>query len=307
MAIARELSAQGVTGVIDAAGFNFTDDLRRPVEALAQEGELDLRVFHMQWLPAQSPEAARRDTARLAELDTAPDGLVQIVGVGETLYRPLHDNPSRPFEPTTEDGEAAAGLLRELAANDLGLHLHVRTEAATLFFLDLFEEVAPGEAARLGWTLHHLETLTPETARRLAEVGARAAVHPRGARTAEIAGETSLRPPVGILEQAGVVWGLGTDATGGGRGVLDLMAWATGEGLPEGTAHTVGREAALRALTLNNARLAGRGDDLGSIEPGRLADLVALDRDVTDPAVTIADARPLLTVVGGRIVHRDGL
>jgi predicted amidohydrolase YtcJ len=51
-----------------------------------------------------------------------------------------------------------------------------------------------------------------------------------------------------------------------------------------------------------------REDDLGSIEEGKLADLVVLDRDyftVLDPEVRTI--RPIMTVVDGEIVHDTGV
>jgi hypothetical protein len=47
-------------------------------------------------------------------------------------------------------------------------------------------------------------------------------------------------------------------------------------------------------------------DRLGTIEPGKLADLVVLDRDYFSvPDVEIKKIRPVLTVVDGRIVHES--
>lgn len=306
-AIAASLNAAGITSIIDAGGFNFTENHVAPVRALDDTGELDLRVFQMKRLPAEDPDAARAQIAGFSEIRQMPgDGLAQGAGVGETLYLPLHDSTSRPFEPTEADTETATALLMGLAENDLALHLHTYTDPATQYFLDLFESATPGAAARLGWTFHHLNGATPETIGRMAEAGVHAAVHPIGDLTADLDGETSLRPPVGLMEEQGIVWGLGTD---GGRPqpLFSRMAWASGDGGPEGAANTVSRVAALRAVTLNNAVIAGRGDDLGSIDTGKIADLAVLDRDVTDPTVNISDTRVLMTLVDGRIVHREGL
>ena len=67
--------------------------------------------------------------------------------------------------------------------------------------------------------------------------------------------------------------------------------------------HTVSREAALIAHTRNNAYLFFRESDLGSIQPGRFADMVVIDRDyLTIPADQIKDIKPLMTIVGGRVV-----
>jgi predicted amidohydrolase YtcJ len=49
-------------------------------------------------------------------------------------------------------------------------------------------------------------------------------------------------------------------------------------------------------------------DDLGSIEPGNHADLAVLDRDYfTAPEDDIKRIRSLLTIVGGRTIHNDGV
>ena len=69
-------------------------------------------------------------------------------------------------------------------------------------------------------------------------------------------------------------------------------------------AKRISREEALRMYTINGARVVFMEDRLGSIEPGKLADLVVLDRDImTVPVDEIRDAQVMLTMVGGEIVY----
>ena len=68
------------------------------------------------------------------------------------------------------------------------------------------------------------------------------------------------------------------------------------------------REEALKALTLWGAKAVFEEDIKGSIEPGKLADLVVLERDLmTEPEDRLFDIKVLMTVIGGEIVYeRDG-
>jgi predicted amidohydrolase YtcJ len=59
--------------------------------------------------------------------------------------------------------------------------------------------------------------------------------------------------------------------------------------------------------TVGAAWYCNREDDLGSIEKGKLADLVVLDRDyfrVSD--ADLRNIRPILTVVDGKVAHDTG-
>ena len=65
---------------------------------------------------------------------------------------------------------------------------------------------------------------------------------------------------------------------------------------------------ALELYTVNNARIMGVEDERGSIEPGKQADLAVLSQDIVEiDADEIRNTRALLTMVGGRVVHRDGM
>jgi predicted amidohydrolase YtcJ len=110
------------------------------------------------------------------------------------------------------------------------------------------------------------------------------------------------------------MWGLGTDAFEVNQfRPFQTLYWCVTGKMVGGTVvntHTISREAALIAHTRSNAYLFFRENDLGSIQPGRFADLVVTDKDyLTVPAEQIKDIKSVLTVVGGRIVYdasKDG-
>jgi predicted amidohydrolase YtcJ len=65
------------------------------------------------------------------------------------------------------------------------------------------------------------------------------------------------------------------------------------------------RKAVLRAITLNSSYELHQDQLTGSIEVGKLADLIVLDRNVlTVPAEDIANTKVLQTVVGGQVVYQ---
>ncbi len=63
------------------------------------------------------------------------------------------------------------------------------------------------------------------------------------------------------------------------------------------------REQAIRLYTINNAYITHEEKTKGSLEPGKLADLIVIDRDVlTCPTKDIAGTKVLRTIVGGKTV-----
>jgi predicted amidohydrolase YtcJ len=79
------------------------------------------------------------------------------------------------------------------------------------------------------------------------------------------------------------------------------------DGKPEGGWHPEQRldlETSLRSYTVNNAWAEGEEASKGMLSPGKLADLVIIDRDLFSiPPPQLKDAKVLLTMVGGRVVH----
>lgn len=72
-----------------------------------------------------------------------------------------------------------------------------------------------------------------------------------------------------------------------------------------GADQKITREEALRAMCIGGAELTFEEDVKGSLEPGKLADLVVLPEDIlTCEPKHIRDMRVALTMVGGKIVYR---
>jgi 5-methylthioadenosine/S-adenosylhomocysteine deaminase len=114
--------------------------------------------------------------------------------------------------------------------------------------------------------------------------------------------------PVTELLQAGVRVGLGTDSVAS-VGPLDLFAEARAAQRLAGLSD----RAALALATLHGARALGLAGELGSLTPGKWGDAVVVSAPPGPlqraPEAVLLAARPgavVLTVLGGRIVHREG-
>jgi len=106
------------------------------------------------------------------------------------------------------------------------------------------------------------------------------------------------------------VWGFGSDGSRANQILpFQTLGWAVTGRMVGGAKvlrQTISREDALIAHTRRNAFLVFQENNLGSIQAGKFADLIVLDRDyLTVPADQIKDIKPVMTMVGGRVVY-DG-
>lgn len=102
----------------------------------------------------------------------------------------------------------------------------------------------------------------------------------------------TLRNP-GLMARAGVKIALQAESMSETQWLPIETGLAVREGLPE--------DVALRAVTINAAEILGIQDRLGSIEPGKDADLVVWSGDPFD-----VDGRARLVFIGGEVVHSRG-
>ena len=167
----------------------------------------------------------------------------------------------------------------------------------------------------LRWVLAHVNRLQAPHLARMRELGMYAAVNPwaviNGGINHRIFGDSAYdMAPLSSIQNSGIVWGLGSDGSRANQiQPFTTLWWAVTGKMVGGTralrsTETIGRVDALIAHTRRNAYFLFQEDNLGSIQPGKLADLVVLDRDyLTVPVDQIKDIKPVMTMVGGRIVY----
>ena len=291
----RALNSAGLTGVYSLGQSNF-------LAARAAKGPLPLRLWETLKFNATDPASATK-AAELIER-TRPnqfDGQFGIFGLGEVLYGPFFDLGSskgalagRDHERVRQAGDrGCAGRLARPPARD---QQQRRDRPA--------RHPGAGEqdpaAQCLRWTMGHVYDISPTNIARAKALGMTLGVH--GA-----AMQAGAHMPLRKIADSGIVFGLGTDATIVSHfNPFVTLGWVV-SGLDVGgnrvLDETLTREEALIAHTRSNAYLFFQEDALGSLEVGKQADLVVLDRDyMTVPAAEIKRIRPTLTMVGGRVV-----
>jgi len=282
-------------------------------------GHLNVRVFCISGAAAGSPDAVDRSIQQLSRMKLFQgDSFIDNVSFGESVYSPLHDAMfALKSNPSAEQLEQWRKMATAIAQAGLPLHVHAELSGTIDAFLDQIEAVNKEHPVKnLRWALAHVNQINASQIERMKNLGMYAAVHPwaviNGAIMHEGFGDSAYdMPPLSTLQDSGIVWGLGTDGTAANQTLpfTTLYFAVTGKmaGGRKVNRQTISREDALIAHTRKNAYFVFQENNLGSIQAGKLADLVVLDRDyLTIPAEQIKDIKPVMTMVGGRIVF-DGL
>jgi imidazolonepropionase-like amidohydrolase len=181
------------------------------------------------------------------------------------------DDPTRRFEANVWGGDQVLlDAMQPAVTGQVPIFFRADTDwqiRHVLLFADEFPEIRP---VVLGGTqaFRVADALAEREIPVVLNVGA--ALRPTPDRDDSI---TASYRNAGILQAAGVQVGFGSDQGGGGdglaRNVPYMAAWSVAFGLPE--------DEALRALTLNNAEILGLGDQMGSLDAGKRADVIVTD------------------------------
>ncbi|HEX6293437.1 MAG TPA: amidohydrolase [Herpetosiphonaceae bacterium] len=162
--------------------------------------------------------------------------------------------------------------------------------------------------------VEHFEIYDADLLRAARELGVSAAIQPAFdgyfggiANNARYLGWERARraDPIATFDRHGIPIGGGSDSTVTPLGPLYGMHCAVNHSNLD---ERVSAERALRLWTIDSARLAFEEADKGTLEPGKLADLVVLDADpLRVPPQTIKEIGVVLTVMDGKVTYaRDG-
>jgi predicted amidohydrolase YtcJ len=316
----RYAASLGLTTHVDEGGFPATGtaadgaahmDGYRAYDALLDlhaEGALTQRVrinfLHMETDPATPQLVARLNNV----FPRYGADMLKVLGIGEFTagVAPILAEASDVWRAGTQR-VAEAGWRNEN---------HSLTPGDFKIIIDEWERMnaaLPSPGIRESrWVVAHAPFITQEYVDKLKSLGGGVSVLGGWRYISGTAQQNG--PPFKMLVESGIPLGMSSD----GMQISPMNPWiglyyvvtgknARGDVINAG--QTLERDAALRLYTAANGWFLNEESLLGTIEPGKYADLAVLSADYFDaravPDEAIKSIRSVLTIVGGQIVHGD--
>ena len=303
----------GVTAHLDQGAFQKTDTpadgaahednytMQLPFLELHRVGRLDARV-QINFLHMETDDALPGLRERLRnQFQFFGDDVLNTGGIGEFVAQGLGP--------------------RWIEASRLVAQARWRGEVHSLSTTDFMTEIAGWEAVNaefpitdLRWVIAHVPRITLEWINRFKALGGGLSLTGWQYLGGNLPTTPPLYagPPFRLIVDSGIQTGMSSD----GMQIAPMNPWihmyyaTTGLNARHvliNPNQQVTREEILRLYTATNGWFLRKEDKLGSIEAGKLADLVVLNKDYfTVPDEELKQIRSSLTVVDGRIVHDDG-
>jgi predicted amidohydrolase YtcJ len=318
----KECIAKGITSFHDAGSSYGTIDL---FKEFVEQGKLGVRLYVM---ASASNDELRQRLAEYRIIGMGNDHLTVrsikrlIDGAlgphGAWLLEPYADLPTSTglnTAPVEEIKETAKIAIE----NDFQLNIHAIGDRANREVLDIYEEAfkAHPDKIDLRWRIEHSQHLHPDDIPRFGRLGVIASMQgihctSDGPYVLKRLGEERAEEGAYVwqkLMKSGAVICNGTDAP-----VEDVdpiacyyasvsrMTWEGNVFYPD---QRMSRMEALRSYTINGAYAAFQEDLLGSLTPGKLADITVLSKDIMTVAEEeIPTTEVLYTIVGGKVLYR---
>jgi predicted amidohydrolase YtcJ len=337
-AAVRYMNGLGITGWLDAAASGVVggsipasvdDPGYLPVyRDLAQRGEL---TAHVVAYPVVQPDLGNQQIdvveALRAKFKDIPnlvipglkvfaDGVVEIPSQTAALTKPYR-NTGRSVGPLFTPSKMNA-LVSEAYRRGLTVHIHAIGDLAVKDSLDAFQAARnanPG--TRLPMVMTHAQFVDPEDIPRFGELHVIAALQLLWA-IADPSTNEEVKPYIApeiyrwmyparsILDTGGEIAGASDWPVSTANPFAAIFQAETRSG-PQGVldpTQRMPRAAMLFAYTRNAAEALDQLDEIGTLAPGKRADLALIDRDVlTVPAEELPKAAVVFTMFGGKLVY----
>ena len=312
------LLAEGITGVHDA-GIGIMN--AEVYLSMADNDELDMRIYAMTGGAGDVLDAIGKpilaygnDHLEIASVKLVSDGALG--SRGAAMIEPYSDDAENRGLPFWTQ-EELNGFVKK--ANDLGFQVgvHAIGDLGNRMVLDAFEAAQNGKPSPLRNRVEHAQIVQLEDIPRFAELGVIASMQTTHATSDKNMAEDRVGPERILggyawrrLLDSGAVIANGSDfpveLSNPFHGLYAAVTRQGRDGEPDGgwyADQALTRAEALHSFTLAAAFAARQEDRLGSLEPGKWADFILIDRNYfTVPASEIDDIQVLQTWVGGEKV-----
>ena len=318
----QECLSKGITSLHDAGASFATIDIYRE---LAEQGKLGVRIYAM--ISAGNTEL-QQSLARYRIIGAGQNHLT-VRTIKRFIDGALGAHGAWLLEPYA-DLPASAGLntmpidtLKETARlaieNGFQLCTHAIGDRGNREILNIYEEAfaAHPEQKDLRWRVEHAQHLAPADIPRFGRLGVIAAmqgVHciSDGPWVVKKIGEKRAKEGAYVwrsLMEGGAIICNGTDAPVEDVDPIPSFYATVTRKMKDGTMffpeQRLSRDEALRTYTLNGAYAAFQEDLLGSLKPGKLADITVLSKDIMTVAEEEIPATEVrLTIVGGQVLYQ---
>ncbi len=321
-ALIDRLLSSGITMFNDVSGITIGRTYTS-LENIEKSGELKARINIADGLNIEC------DIAHAKELDakyhspflrqTNIKGVID--GVTSTftglLLEPYSDNPDTVGEPSYSFEELKKAIIYT-NSQGYGVRLHCIGDGAVRWALDIYEESNKlNDNTEIVNTVEHIETIDPADIKRFKELNVVASMQPThlpldmNEKLSRVGMERCRTEWCfkSILNAGGIL-AFGTDYP-----VVDFDPFAsiyyavTRNGFDRKPTGVNPEEKitvydSLRAYTFGGAYACGRADELGTLEPGKLADIAVLDKNLfTIDAEEIMETKAIMAMVDGKIAY----
>ena len=314
------LLSEGMTSVHDAGVGVMNAEI---YVSMADDGELGMRVYAMiggadEVLDtiAEPIYAYGNDRLEIASVKLYADGALG--SRGAAMLEPYSDDPENRGLPFWTQAELDAMVQK---ANGMGFQvgIHAIGDHGNRMALNSFERVQGGKPSPLRNRIEHSQIVTLEDIPRFAALGVIASMQATHATSDKNMAEDRIGPDRILggyawrrMLDVGVVLANGSDfpveLSNPFHGLYAAVTRQGRDGEPEGgwyADQALTRAEALHSFTLAGAYAARQEDRLGSLEPGKWADFIIIDRDYFSiPAAEIDDIIVLETWVGGQRAYK---
>ncbi len=266
------------------------------------------------FLPRYNSELLRVDALKI-------HGDGDMGGYTAGMLQPYADNPDKGLGMVSfpDQDQLTRFMLDSAKLGVDHIHMHAIGDRTLRQALDAFEQVRKAGYKDIRLSTGHTNLVHPDDLPRFKELDVIADLHAQYALPLDVykdrLGEKVYRDrifPVKTMARDGVRLTIGTDFPAGDENpfrsiavVVSRREMGEREVLPPAD-EALSIEEAIQAFTINGAHVLGMETLIGSIEVGKRADLIILDRNILDASPEqIAQTRVLSTMMNGRVVYDE--